>query len=149
MARRQLTPEFREFLASLNRAGVEYLLVGGYAVNHYGYHRFTEDIDFWIAVSDENFDRLLSAVRDFFGEDLPGLDKTFLKENESLFFGAVPNKIEVFKHCSGVDFSQVYPRRVETEIDGEPVKLISLADLKVNKRASARNKDLADLDNLP
>jgi hypothetical protein len=35
MAKRQLTPEFREFLASLNRAGVEYLLVGGYAVNHY------------------------------------------------------------------------------------------------------------------
>ena len=32
MAKRQLTPEFREFLACLNRAGVEYLLVGGYAV---------------------------------------------------------------------------------------------------------------------
>ena len=36
MAKRQLTPEFREFLACLNRAKVEYLLVGGYAVNHYG-----------------------------------------------------------------------------------------------------------------
>jgi hypothetical protein len=35
MAKRQLTPEFREFLACLNRAGVEYLLVGGYAVNYY------------------------------------------------------------------------------------------------------------------
>jgi hypothetical protein len=65
-------------LACLNRAGVKYLLVGGYAVNHYGYHRFTEDIDFWIAVSDENFDRLLAAVRLFFGEDLTGLDKKFL-----------------------------------------------------------------------
>jgi hypothetical protein len=149
MAKRQLTPEFRQFLAALNRAGVEYLLVGGYAVNHYGYHRFTEDIDFWIAVSDENFDRLLTAVRDFFGEDLGGLDKKFLQENESLFFGGAPNKIEVFKHCSGVKFSEAYARRHETTIDGEPVKLISLADLKINKRASGRNKDLADLDNLP
>ena len=144
-----MTPEFRDFLASLNRAGVEYLLVGGYAVNHYGYHRFTEDIDFWIAVSDENFERVLSAIRDFFGEDLAGLDRKFLQEHEALFLGAVPNKIEVFKHCSGVEFSQAYARRIETELDGEPVKLISLADLKANKRASGRNKDLADLDNLP
>lgn len=149
MAKRELTPEFREFLACLNRADVEYLLVGGYAVNHYGYHRFTEDIDFWIAVSDANFDRLLAAIRDFFGEDLVGLDKKFLRENEALFLGGVPNKIEVFKHCSGLDFAETYPRRVETTIDGEPVKLICLQDLKVNKRASGRNKDLADLDNLP
>ena len=49
MAKRELTPEFREFLACLNRAGVEYLLVGGYAVNHYGYPRSTEEIDLWLA----------------------------------------------------------------------------------------------------
>src|ERR1044071_669663 len=101
MAKRQLTPEFREFLACLNRANVEYLLVGGFAVNYYGYHRFTEDIDFWIAVSEENFDRLLAAIRDFFGENLSGLDREFLRRHESLFLGAVPNKIEVFKNCSG------------------------------------------------
>lgn len=149
MGKRQLTPEFREFLACLNRAGVEYLLVGGYAVNHYGYHRFTEDIDFWIAVSEDNFDKVLSAIRQFFGEDLPGLNKTFLRDNEALFLGAVPNKIEIFKTCSGVEFSEAYARRVDGIIDGEPVKLISLADLKLNKKASGRNKDLADLDNLP
>jgi predicted nucleotidyltransferase len=149
MAKRELTPEFREFLACLNRAGVEYLLVGGFAVNHYGYHRSTEDIDFWIAVSDANFDRLLAAVRDFFGGDLDGLDKKFLQNNEALFFGGVPNKIEVFKHASGLTFSEVYPRRVETTLEGIPIKIISLADLKINKRASGRNKDLADLDNLP
>jgi len=149
MGKRQLTPEFREFLACLNRAGVDYLLVGGYAVNHYGYHRFTEDIDFWIAVSEENLDKLLQAIRDFFGEDLPGLDKHFLRDNEALFFGAVPNKIELFKKCSGLEFGPAYARRVEVRLDGEPVKLISLADLKINKRASGRNKDLADLDNLP
>ena len=149
MAKRELTPEFREFLACLNRAGVEYLLVGGFAVNHYGYHRSTEDIDFWIAVSDVNFDRLLAAVRDFFDGDLEGLDKGFLQNNEALFFGGVPNKIEVFKHCSGLEFSNAYPRRVDTTIDGIPVKMICLDDLKANKRASGRHKDLADLENLP
>jgi hypothetical protein len=123
--------------------------VGGFAVNHYGYHRFTEDIDFWIAVSDANFDRLLAAVRDFFGEDLAGLDKKFLQNNESLYLGRVPNKIEVFQNASGLKFTEVYPRRVDTLLEGIPVKIIPLADLKTNKRASGRNKDLADLDNLP
>lgn len=149
MAKRQLTPEFRDFLECLNRAEVDYLLMGGFAVNYYGYHRFTEDIDFWIAVSDENFDRLLEAVRLFFGENLAGLDKKFLQNNESLFLGGVPNKIEVFQNASGLKFAEAYPRRVETTLDGVPVKMICLSDLKTNKSASGRNKDLADLDNLP
>jgi hypothetical protein len=123
--------------------------MGGFAVNHYGYHRFTEDIDFWIAVSDDNFERLLAAIREFFGEDLAGLDKGFLKNNDTLYLGRVPNKIEVFQKASGLEFSEAFPRRVETILDGIPVKMIALADLKTNKRASGRNKDLADLDNLP
>lgn len=123
--------------------------MGGFAVNHYGYHRFTEVIDFWIAVSDGNFDRLLAAIREFFGEDLAGLDKSFLKNNDTVFLGRVPNKIEVFQKASGLEFAEAFPRRVETILDGIPVKMISLADLKTNKRASGRNKDLADLDNLP
>lgn len=136
-------------MACLNDAGVEYLLVGGFAVNHYGHHRSTNDIDFWIAVSDSNFDRVLAAVRQFFGGDLEGLNKKFLQDNEAVFFGGVPNKIEVFKQCSGLEFLQAYSRRLETTMDGVPVKLISLDDLKINKRASGRYKDLADLENLP
>ena len=86
MAKRKLTPEFREFLACLNRAGVEYLLVGGFAVNHYGCHRFTEDIDFWIAVSDVNFDRLLAAVRVAVGADLAGLDRKSVPAKQRIAF---------------------------------------------------------------
>lgn len=149
MAKRKLTPEFREFLECLNRAEVEYLLVGGYAVNFHGHHRFTEDIDFWIAVSDDNFQRLLTAVRLFFGDDLAGLDMKFLKNNESLYLGRVPDKIEVFQKASGLDFNQAYPHRIEGRIEGIPVKVISLADLRANKTASGRHKDLADLEKLP
>lgn len=149
MAKRQLTPEFREFLGCLNRAKVEYLLVGGFAVNHYGYHRFTEDIDFWIAVSTANFDRLLEAIRQFFGEDLAGLDRTFLENHETLYLGRVPTKIEILQKASGLLFADAYSRRVGAVVDGMPVNLISLGDLRINKQASGRHKDLADLENLP
>jgi hypothetical protein len=40
-------------------------------------------------------------------------------------------------------------RAVEFDIDGLAVPVISLDDLKTNKRAAGRHKDLADLDNLP
>ena len=149
MAKRQLTPEFREFLACLNHAGVEYLLVGGYAVNYYGYHRFTEDIDFWIAATDENFTRLLAAVREFFAGDLEGLDMNFLRNNEILYLGRVPDKIELIQNVSGVRFSEAFPRRLEGTLEGIPVKIISLTDLRANKLASGRHKDLADIERLP
>jgi hypothetical protein len=43
-----LTDDFREFLSLLNAHGVEYLLVGGYAVALHGYPRATIDLDVWL-----------------------------------------------------------------------------------------------------
>lgn len=123
--------------------------MGGFAVNHYGYHRTTGDIDFWIAATEENFARLLEAVRLFFGEDLAGLDINFLKNNDTLYFGYEPNKVEVIQNVDGLVFAEAYPRRVETTMDGVPVKLVCLSDLRKNKQASGRYKDLADLEQLP
>jgi len=37
----------------LPEAGVDYLMIGGHAVNHYGFTRATQDIDFMIAAADE------------------------------------------------------------------------------------------------
>jgi predicted nucleotidyltransferase len=41
-----------------------------------------------------------------------------------------------------------YPRRISANLDGVQVHFIGLADLKSNKKASGRNRDLADLDEL-
>jgi len=49
----------------------------------------------------------------------------------------------------GVDFADCYRRAVVAELDGVPVPIISLEDLKRNKRASGRLKYLLDLENLP
>ena len=43
-----LTSDFKEFAALLNSNGVEYLVVGGYALAAYGHPRYTGDLDFWI-----------------------------------------------------------------------------------------------------
>ena len=49
----ELPDDFKEFLKLLNEHGVEYLLIGGYAVGYYGYPRATNDLDIWIAVHDD------------------------------------------------------------------------------------------------
>lgn len=147
---RYLSDDFRDFLTCLNEAGVEYLLVGGHAVAFYGYVRPTRDMDVWVAVSPTNAERLVQAIRAFFGTDLAGLAKEWFLDMENVTrFGAVPNLIEILPQVSGGDFAAAYARRVRAEVDGQSVNLISLTDLVANKAASARHKDLADLENLP
>jgi hypothetical protein len=58
-----LNPDFRDMLAEFNVAGVEYLVVGGYAVARHGYPRATGDMDFRVRRSPENAERVLRALR--------------------------------------------------------------------------------------
>lgn len=144
-----LTADFREFLRLLNANRVEYLLVGGYAVGLHGYPRATVDLDVWIRPTPPNAERVLSALRSF------GFDVSLLRPN--LFvdprtivrFGVPPFRIEVMTSIDGVEYELCRGRAVEFDLDGVTVPVISLADLKTNKRAAGRHKDLADLDNLP
>ena len=143
MATIRLPPDFKEFLQLLNENQVEYLLVGGYAVGYHGYPRATVDMDIWIGRSPE------TAEREF-GFDVPNLSADlFLREDQIVRMGVPPIRLEIFTAIPGVDFAGCYSSRVQTEIDGVPVRVISLTHLKVNKKASGRSKDLADLENLP
>ena len=61
----ELPDDFKEFLALLNEHGVEYLLIGGYAVGYHGYPRATNDLDIWIAVHPQNAERLVATLQAF------------------------------------------------------------------------------------
>ena len=146
---RSLTKDFKEFLQCLNAHGVEYLLIGGHAVGYHGYPRATGDMDVWIAVHEENARNMVRALRAF-GFDLPDLSPSlFLQKDRIIRMGVEPNRIEIQTGISGVQFSHVYPRRVVAVVDGVSMNIIPLEDLKRNKKASGRHKDLADLENLP
>ena len=67
-----LNRDFRKFAESLNAEGVEYLVVGGYALAAHGHPRYTGDIDFWIEASAENLARVVRAL-DRFGFGSVGL----------------------------------------------------------------------------
>lgn len=149
MATLQLLPDFKELEQLLNDQQVEYLLVGGYAVAYYGYPRATGDIDFWLSINSNNARRVVTVLQAFgFGSSGVTTD-AFLQDNKIIQMGVPPMRIDLFTSLSGVTFADCFVRRVEEVIDGVNVNIISLADLKANKQASSRLKDLNDLTQLP
>lgn len=144
-----LTDDFREFLRLLNANGVEYLLVGGYAVGIHGYPRATVDLDVWVSATPENATRVLSALRAF-GFDMPLLEPRLFTDPRSIVrFGVPPFRIERMTSIDGVEFAPCRVRAIACDLDGVRVPVISLADLTTNKKAVGRHKDLADQENLP
>ena len=144
-----LHPDFKDFLRLLNSRGVEYLIVGGYAVGYHGYPRATGDIDIWIAVSESNARKVAMALRDFGMPEEKISEELFLDKDKVIRMGIPPVRIEIITGASGVNFPDCYSRREAIDIDGVPVNFISLRDLRANKRACGRHKDLEDLEHLP
>lgn len=144
-----LSPEFLVFLKCLNDEKVEYLLIGGYAVNLYGYARATGDMDVWIAMRQTNAQSIIRAL-DRFGFDVDGIDESILIKPRSIIrFGEAPMKVEIVTTIGGVEFDQCRANAVTFDVSGVEVPVIGLADLRINKKASGRPKDLIDLDHLP
>jgi hypothetical protein len=57
--------------------------------------------------------------------------------------------MEILTKIDGGDFAEAFSRRIGADLEGLRLNVIARVDLKKNKRASGRNKDLADLDYLP
>lgn len=146
----QLLPDdFRDFLKLCTRKRVKYLLIGGYAVHYHGYPRATADMDVWIEISRINAARMVEAFRAF-GYRAPDLrDELFLEKGAIIRMGNPPLRLEIVNAISGVSFDKCYAARKKVIIDGIRVSLINLRDLRKNKKAAGRPKDLDDLEHLP
>jgi len=128
---------------------VEFLLVGGYAVAYHGYPRATVGMDIWIERSEENADRMMRVLGEF-GFKNAGMQRDWLLAKTKVSrLGVEPNRIEVLTEIDGVEFSSCKENAVQGEIDGIPIPIIALDDLKTNKKASGRYKDLNDIAHLP
>lgn len=145
----RLPQDFKDFLRLLGEHHVEYLLIGGYAVAHYGYPRPTSDIDIWIAMNPKNANAAINALAAF-GFSEPALTADiFLQPERIVRMGHPPMRLEIMTTIDGVAFDDCYARRNTVVIDGQRTELISLADLRTNKAASGRAKDINDLQQLP
>jgi predicted nucleotidyltransferase len=134
----------------LNECGVEYLIVGGYAVMKYTEPRYTKDLDVWVQNSPKNSVRLYDALARF-GAPLTHdgvTPDTFTKDNVVYQIGVAPVRIDISTHIDGVTFDTAWRNRVQDSIFGVPVYFISLSDLIANKRSTGRSTDLEHVKHL-
>jgi predicted nucleotidyltransferase len=138
----------KELVELFEKHDVEYMLVGGFAVNLYGYVRTTQDIDFLIYPSPENAGKMMTVLEEF-GFGGAGIPREYFERpGSAIHLGAEPNRIDLLTHLKGVDNTEVFAKKRETELDGVRLHMIALDDLLKAKRSSDRLRDQADADEL-
>jgi predicted nucleotidyltransferase len=131
----------------LPKAGVDFLMIGGHAVNHYGYSRATVDVDFMIVSND------VSTVR----EVMNAAGFTNVSESDNvIFFGHPQNPHRVdFLKIDRVSMDQLMESAEEINYSGSRLKVPGISDLIAMKLFAATHgsvkraeKDLLDVINL-
>src|SRR3990170_3418764 len=149
MATTPLPPDFTEFLKSLSSHGVEYLLIGGYAVGLHGYPRATADLDVWVSIHPQNARAITDAIREFGFETATLAPALFLQEDIVVRMGVPPLRIDILTTIAGVEFRECYPHRKTLVVDDAEFPFIALGDLKKNKQTTGRTQDISDLETPP
>jgi len=143
-----MNSDFKDLLRALNAHGVEYLIVGGYAVIHYTEPRFTKDLDIWIRPSEENAARLMTAFRAF-GMPLIDIDESdFAVEGTQYVMGVAPVMLDFLTTIQPLTFAKCWEARTKDEVDGVPVTYLGKEDLILAKRFANRDQDRTDLSKL-
>lgn len=141
-------PDFEELLRLLEEHGIEYMIVGGYAVAYHGYPRFTKDIDLFFRLTRENALRLRQALMEFgFREEELPLE-AFTTAGNVLTFGIAPTRVDLINEIDGVTYDEAYPNVVRGKYGDVDVTFIGLEDLVKNKKATPRIKDKGDVEEL-
>jgi len=143
-----LNSDYKDMLQVLLDNGVKFMLIGAYAMGAHGYPRATGDIDIWVEPSAENSARVYHAM-EAFGAPLHEIDKTTFATPGVVFqIGVAPRRIDIITTISGVEFNDAYQQRQNVEMEGLSIPILSLGDLIKNKRATGRDKDRLDADQL-
>ena len=144
----ELAPDFDEFIGFLTAHGVEFVVVGAYALAFHGAPRFTGDLDILVRPTLDNGARLLAAL-DAFGFPITNLNPEAISDRRRMLqMGVPPVQIHVMSAISGVEWDEAWSDRVEGSLGSHSVHFMGRETFLRNKRAAGRPKDLADIDAL-
>nr|WP_018111452.1 hypothetical protein [Thermus igniterrae] len=134
-----------DFVRALHGAGARFLVIGGYALAFLGRPRFTKDLDLWVDAREA--ERVLSAIRAFFGGDDLGLTPEDLATPGVVQLGYAPNRIDLVI-LETPSFEEAFGRALSKEVRGVPIWVVHPEDFKALKRAFGRPIDLRDIEEL-
>jgi hypothetical protein len=140
-----LPPDWNEFIGLLNANRVRYLIVGAHALAANGRPRATQDLDIFIERTKANVTRLAAALRTFGFGALADESERFEEPERMATLGKPPLRIDIMNHIDGVAFKDAWKGRLTAEFGDHRVSFLGLAELRANKLAAGRAKDLADV----
>lgn len=151
-------PELRltELLRRLADAGVDFVVVGGVAVNFQGYARATKDLDITYATDVANLDRLgqvllrIAARLRGIREKVPFIpDGRTLRRTAILTLDTDEGGLDLLVDPPGAPpYSKLREHADIVDLDGREIRIAALDDLLRMKRAAGRPQDIADIDAL-
>ena len=144
-----LNNEFLLFLNCAQKNNLRYMLIGGYAVNYYGYNRNTDDMDVWLAPTNENKKAFINTLlcMNYSENEVNPLEK----EDYTLPFvgtiGGGESAIDILTIVHhAVSFDEAESKQEIFEIEpGLFMKIVPYDFLKDIKLRSKRNKDVWDI----
>ncbi len=144
----EVQPDFKELLALFNSHGVEYIIVGGYALAFHGAPRFTADLDIFVKPDLENSQKILTALAAFGFGSLGLSQEDFVKPERVIQLGVPPVRLDLLTSLTGVTWKEASQGKVPGRYGDVTVYFIGRQQLITNKRTLGRKRDLADLESL-
>jgi predicted nucleotidyltransferase len=140
-----LPEDLKQLLRAFNEHGVEYLVVGGYAVGIYAEPRATKDLDLFIRSEVKNSEAVFRALAAY-GAPISGLTPADFRDDPNSVFqiGQPPARVDILQHIDGITFEEAWGQRAKTSLDEIDTYVISAVHLVRNKLQSGRLRDLAD-----
>ena len=138
------------FLTKMIDAKVEFMLIGGYAVNYYGYNRPTGDMDLWLKPDNANRDQFTKILidEDFEEEDIQVIKQANFSKPMIFHVGESPYRIDFMNFIANVEYDEADAIKIKAEVDGIILPIIHYNDLIRTKEISTRLKDKADVEEL-
>lgn len=141
-----LNDDFRDILLQLSDSGVDFMIVGAYALGFHGAPRASGDIDLFVRPTLENAERVHQALIAF-GAPLVAHGVTpadFATAGSVYQMGLPPRRIDVLTEISGVSFDEAWQHKESASLDARVIYVIGKTSYLKNKDAAGRPKDLAD-----
>ena len=140
--------DFCELLECFNAHSVKVIIVGAYALGFHGAPRMTGHLDLLVEPSAENAGRVIEAL-DAFGFGEVGLSTSdFQQPDVVVQLGVPPVRVDLLTGITGVTWKEAWDGHIAGDFGGVPISFIGLVELRRNKLAAGRHKDLADLEAL-
>ena len=145
-----LEPLFQDVIEKLLKNNVQFLLIGGYAVNYHGYGRYTGDMDFWLNPTEENkkhFLEALSALKRHV-DDIEKISTLDFTKAQVISMGEPPLRIDFLTRVNLVDFEDAWVKRNFLQLQNFSLPVVDYNHLILTKFNTGRPKDKMDLEEL-